>query len=329
MRIPGAISIIQNSSWKNRLTTWLTRNQPEHQKVVTLTRKQIYIIPTRAGAILAILLFAMLLTSLNYNNSLSMLFTFTLGALAFNSAWFTHRNLAGLSLKTIEQNHCFTGEEGFFQVLLTNDSRRSRHGLVLRERNDNCLVYDCPAEDSIIMKMPIKPEFRGAYRLRRFAVATRMPVGLFNAWSWQTLDTILWVYPRPEPIFPVPLMNGHDEGEATALADHDGDEFDHIREYMPGDSAQHISWKHVARVDKLLVREFKNASNKSLVLDLNSLEDGHLEKKLSQLCYWVITCENQGQEYGLKLPGVFIQPSHGNQHYHQCLLELAKYQAAD
>ncbi len=319
-------AIVQGLSFKHKLTAWLTRNQPEDQKSVTLTRKQIYIVPTRAGAIFAALLFAMLMTSMNYNNSLSLLFTFTLGALVFNSAWFTHHNLAGLTLKTIKQNHCFAGDNGYFQVLLTNKRKTSRHGLVLRERNDNCLVYDCPPEDSIIMKMPIKLELRGSYRLRRFAIATRMPIGLFNAWSWQTLDTVLWVYPRPEPSSSIPLMNGDDEGNATALADNDGDEFDHIRDYQKGDAAQHISWKHVARMDKLLVREFRTASNKSLVLDWEALQDNLLETKLSQLCYWIISCENHDQEYGLKLPGVFIQPSRGNQHYHQCLLELAKFQ---
>lgn len=315
--------------FKKVIRQWLTRNQAQYKTRSVLDRKHIYILPTRAGLIFSVLLFAMLMTGLNYSNSLILLLTFTLAGMVFNSAWFTHRNLAGLELKTVKQEHCFAGENGHFSVRVENAHRRPHYGLVLRERNDNCLIYDCQPRGSTVIQMPITPAARGAYKLRRFAIATRMPVGLFNAWSWQTLDTTLWAFPKPEPLHPAPLMGGNKNGNGRTTIDNDGDDFENIRPYRKGDPAQHISWKHVARTNKLLVREFKNTTSKSRTLDWHEMGALHPEAKLSHLCYWVIEFEKKGVPYGLNLPARVIQADHGSLHYQRCLLELAKFEISE
>ena len=48
---------------------------------ITLDRRRIYALPTRYGILFAVMLFVMLLGSINYNNSLGFLLTFLLASM--------------------------------------------------------------------------------------------------------------------------------------------------------------------------------------------------------------------------------------------------------
>ena len=47
--------------------------------------------------------------------------------------------------------------------------------------------------------------------------------------------------------------------------------------------------------------------------------------RLAKLCRQVIDTENAQHKYGLRLPGVQIEPAHGSRHRHQCLQQLALF----
>ena len=55
-----------------------------------LSRKNLYMLPTRHGLIFAVILLAMLLLAVNYNNSLAYLMSFTLFATVLISMLHTH-----------------------------------------------------------------------------------------------------------------------------------------------------------------------------------------------------------------------------------------------
>lgn len=303
----------------------MTRRQPESAQSTTLTRQQIFILPTRAGFILAIVLLAMLVAALNYNNSLAFIFTFLVGGIALNAMWFTHRQLSGLILKTLPQNNLFAGQKGEIHILLENPDNSNRYSLRLSGNNSNDIqFYDCAAGEHVIMALPIQPTKRGRLKYDRFVISTQAPLGLFNAWSWQKLDINLWVYPKPIAVFPAPLQGVNESGSAS-FTKNSGDEFDGLREYRPGDPPQRIAWKHQARTDELLVKEFSQPQTEGLVFSWDALTPTDTELKLSQLCYWIVEAERSNQRYGLSLPGTELQPDNGERHYNQCLLALAQY----
>ncbi len=311
---------------ESQLQRWLTRRQHQYSDSSTLDRKHIFIIPTRAGVCLGALLFLMLLTSLNYMNSMSMLFTFFVAGIAFNSAWLTYLNLKDLEVSRVTQKNLFAGEQGNFLIKVKNPTKRDRYGLVFRERNENLILHDVGAGQEIKVKMPITPEQRGEYKLRRFAIATRMPVGIFNAWSWQTLKTSLWVYPKPIPNHPAPFSQSGDEGESAPISS-SGEEFSSLRDYSQGDSVKHIAWKQQARHQKLLTKEFNESTSGSISLSWDYYADVEAETKLSFLCYWVLEADKQNMAFSLSLPDEFIATSSGEKHTQKCLLALAKFPA--
>jgi uncharacterized protein (DUF58 family) len=47
---------------------------------------------------------------------------------------------------------------------------------------------------------------------------------------------------------------------------------------------------------------------------------------LSQLALWVIEAERAHRAYGLRLPGIELEPSLGEHHFHRCLRTLALFE---
>ena len=52
-----------------------------------------------------------------------------------------------------------------------------------------------------------------------------------------------------------------------------------------------------------------------------------MEQRLSNLCYWALQYAARGDEYGLRLPGVTIEPGTGQRHQEQVLKALALFGA--
>jgi uncharacterized protein (DUF58 family) len=50
------------------------------------------------------------------------------------------------------------------------------------------------------------------------------------------------------------------------------------------------------------------------------------EQRLSHLCYWALEYDGSNTEYGLRLPGVLIEPDSGERHRDQVLQALALFQ---
>ena len=91
---------------------WVRRRQGADQLPVTLARRRLYILPTRAGIAFAALLFLMLLAGLNYANSLALLLTFLLAGFALVAMQPCHRNLLGLSCRRLSAPPVFAGTAG-------------------------------------------------------------------------------------------------------------------------------------------------------------------------------------------------------------------------
>jgi len=101
---------------------------------------------------------------------------------------------------------------------------------------------------------------RGAYRLRGFRVETAYPLGLMVAQQVFPENKSLLVYPRFAPLarLDVPAGRRYQPGE-VALASHLGDsrEFIGNRDYREGDPIRSIDWRATARLNRPVVREYR------------------------------------------------------------------------
>ena len=81
----------------------------------TLGQKHIYIVPNWYGLLFLLILFGMLIGSVNYNNNLGFLLTFLLGGMMLVGLIHTHKNLKGLRIVSAKTDPVFCGDTAFLE----------------------------------------------------------------------------------------------------------------------------------------------------------------------------------------------------------------------
>ena len=291
---------------------------------VTLSRDRVYIVPTKAGLMFALLLLTLLIGSINYEKNLGFVLTFLLagvGNIALLSTW---RNIAGLELKRTQSQPVFAGEEATFSVQLINQQLIDRYSIAISHDGNEYDVIDCKANSAPQIKFKVRSKQRGLLDPNKFRLYTEFPTGLFVAWTWVDLSMSCLIYPTPDQNTTMPIFEHSNEGENDSTKK--GQEnFSQLRKYHHGDNINHISWKALAKTDELFSKEFSGSSPVTNWISWDEIPAKNDEHRLSIMSSLIVDAENNNQHYGLKLPGTTIKPDGGTSHYHRCLSALALY----
>lgn len=311
-----------------RLQRFIDRRAQVRTRPFSLAAGRIYILPTRNGLYFAVLVFVMLLGSMNYSNSLGFALTFLLAAVGLVAMHHTQRNLLRLQIRGVSAAAVFAGENASFQLELANDTRLGRHAIRVAAKGMATCTIDLPAGSRGHAYIRCPTRHRGYLDCPRLRIDSEYPMGLFNAWRWLAVDASVLVYPRPAGIHTLPPENAHGAEGPRALSRGDTEFIGH-RAYVSGDSPRRIDWKASARTDALIVSKHADTRERQLWLDAAAL--GHLdnEARLSQLTRWVLAADTAGLRYGLRLPGQrraqALAPNTGSAHKRACLTALALY----
>lgn len=307
---------------------WLARPSSPQPGPMTLTHRQILILPTTWGWYFVPLILVMLAGSVTYGLSLGFLLTFLVGSIAMVSALHAYRNLAQLRVMVGRAEPVFAGETARFPVYLENPSQQARFSVGLVRGGEELAFADVPRDGHVAIELRVPASRRGLLRAGRFALFTRYPIGLFYAWSPLELEASCLVYPRPDDAPLPPPVGRAGTGDATRSGVGD-DDFTGLKSYQPGDSPRRVAWKASGRADELLTKQFTGQTADELWLDWTRLP-AHLdvETRLSRLTGWVLKAERSGVRYGLQLPGRQFPPASGETQRLRCLEVLARFDAA-
>ncbi len=314
--------------YRQRLTAraqrWARRRQGRDGKVTTLASRRIYILPTAVGLVYGLMVFAMLLGSMNYNNNLSFVLTFMLGALGFVAMHQCQRNLVGLELSFAGVDPVHAGRPVEFRIAIRNRSRNTRYQVQLYADQAVSTIGDLAPGESRVFSLEIVTGQRGYLALPRFGIRSAFPFELFRAWSWLHMHLEALVWPAQAADAPAPpaalTATGHRQHDARGEEDFAG-----LRNYAPGDSPRHLAWKAYARSGDLLSKQFAGADTSSQWFDFDALDVADVETRLSIMTRWVVDAEREQRDYGLRLPGLELPPAHGDAQRQQALRALALY----
>ena len=295
---------------------------------VFLNQRRVFILPTRAGLLLALMLLALLLGSINYSLSLGFALTFLVVGVAWIGMLATFRNLAHLHLRPLRVDPVFAGDTADYRIVVRNAASFDRYAIEVSvvglARNVHC---DPPAGQEQDVIIPVPASNRGRQPMTRVTLATRFPLGLWRAWSHYTPDLSALVYPRPAPGgVPPPFASG--DGRDQPLQRVRGSEdFAGLRTYVAGDAVRHIAWRAMARnpEGRVMTKLFDGGASGEawLTLDAAMSSAGDFESALSLMTRWVIDAEAEALRYGIELPRVRIDIDHGPAHRSACLEALA------
>lgn len=289
-----------------------------------LSRKNLYMLPTRHGILFAIVLLAMLLVAVNYNNSLAYLMTFTLASTVMVSMLYTHRNLEGLCLSFGVCRPVFVGEMLGFTLVLNNRSRRDRYDIGIDIEGDQSRRRDFSASDILRIECSTRVKRRGWHTLPAVQVNTRYPFGLLFSWSKHAeLDRKALVFPNPAEWQEFPMKHSG-KSPKPVLRNNSHDDFSDIRRFRKGEPPQHIDWKTYAKGKGLYSKHFVGGELPEMMFHWDDTQ-GEREHRISLLTRWVIEAAALGMSYGLELPGRRFSSGNDERHLAECLKALALF----
>ena len=291
---------------------------------VTLNSRRVYIIPSRSGVVFAVILLAMLIGAINYQNSLAFVLTFLLTSLAVVSMIHSVRNLYGLRLRTGHARPVFAGETARFPLNIDNSGGHARFALKFMFADQEPITVDLPQNGGQWIELPLPAIRRGYLQPGRITLYSRFPLGLFHSWGYINLSMYCLVYPRPDDSQGLPPQTLQDRG---TIGDQGkgSDDFASLRPYHSGDSLRHVHWKALAREQGLMTKQFGGGITEELWLHWEQLGNLAPEQRLSRLTRWVLEADSMGLAYGLELPDQSLPPARGESHRNRCLETLALF----
>ena len=313
---------------RKRFERWWQARLPLTDTTV-LTQRNVYILPTGAGWMLALTLLVLLVASINFQLNLGYLLTFLLAGSAVAGMHFCHATLRGLSLHLKPPEPHFLGQGAVLQVQLASERRTPRLSIALAVYGSGHWAWtDVPAQGIAHVQVAFTPTRRGLHRVPTLTAETRYPLGTFRVWTmWRPAAEVL-VYPAPEPGAP-PLPPGEPRAGGTGSApSHGTGDFEGVRAYRRGDPLQLVVWKKAAQAlasgsDALVSRDAQHTQRHALWLSPERTGLSDPEARISRLTAWVLQADRLGLNYGLRLPGREIAQDSGPAHRRNCLEALA------
>lgn len=313
----------QTSGFKKRYFKWIDRRSPQSKRC-TLTRKNLYILPSSTGLLFAGLCLLLWLIGTSYQNNLILALCYFLSSVMIVCVLHTYANLAGLTIEAVKASPVFVGEQVEFILKVNNPSHKKRTNIKLAWQFQNLRVFELLPQENFICA-PAVSTSRGYFAPTRLLIETGFPLAVFRCWTWVNMDMVALIYPTPRHFVP-------DESASwTSLFEESeqllqGEEFAGLKPYRAGDPIKHIAWKQYARGQGLNSKEYLGGRNQELILDWQHFSYLAVEQRISALTYWLLKFDSLGLVYGLQLPDHYISPDSGEAHRHQLLRLLATYQ---
>jgi uncharacterized protein (DUF58 family) len=315
----------QSTLWQStRFQRWLNRRMPPSNSI-TLDQRKIFILPSRQGVLFSFLVIFMVLAAVNYQNSLIFALSFLLASMFMVSILHTYRNLSGLTILAGGTLPAFAGEDAEFTVVLNRFGSRTYEALMLGWNPELLQGADLIEEEEVTTKLFVETRSRGRMNPGRLLIQTCYPVGLFRSWSWVDLDMSTIVYPRPIAAGAIPTAIATSK-EGDLVQKEGVDDFYGLRGYQQGDPLKHVAWKSYARTGELLTKQFAAFADSRVWLEWDFFPGMDREARLSRLCYWVLELDKGNNEYGLRIPGIEIEPGSGADHMQAVLKVLALFE---
>lgn len=237
-----------------------------------------------------ILLFLLLLAFI-YNDKKVYLLLFLILTLATINSYFARLNLFDLKLSTLHKSRLFRDTTSKLYFKLENNGDTSSYAINLNGEKIDKLA----SKEYKEIFTNFTPKKRGEVLVSKQMLESAFPLPHLKASKeFENLGFVL-VYPKPKG------KNLEDSFSLNALMKNGNDEFESIRPYIEGEPLSRIHWSSFAKQEKLMSKNFLEESpNDTLQLDYEKAGKNH-EERLSQLCLWILQCEQRNLSFSLIL----------------------------
>ncbi|WP_172971579.1 DUF58 domain-containing protein [Pseudoalteromonas sp. A25] len=290
---------------------------------LTFKHNTIYVLPSTMGTGFIGVSILNFLLGINYQNNLLLAVAYLMVMLLIIALLYGYLNVSGSGVKLISVNsaHCNTPPSITFEL------HTNRQLLDLTVENNAFVkpLHIARIDKAALFTAPLRLK-RGKYHVGQLKFTSHFPFGLVTVWSYLYSDKPIFAYPDPietnQALYTFVNSNEPENTQQTAPA---SDEFKQLVGYQPGMNIHRISWKHYAKSQQLVIKEYEGEhASVTVKFDFEQLQ-GTVEERLSMLCYLVLKAEASDTKYGFKLGVLDIDPASGEHHKIRCLEALSDY----
>ncbi|WP_435275502.1 DUF58 domain-containing protein [Psychrobium sp. nBUS_13] len=306
---------------QQRWIHWLKRRMPILQEV-TLHRRNIFILPSKFGVVFGLLNVLLFVIGINYQNNLVIMLSSFCFSLFVTTMLFCYQNMAGMLIKPVVRLEYIASQLLSIECQVSCD--KGKHGIYFRYKSQPQQLVSLLEQQSSI-SLTVKEKSRGLHRLPRLIVASEYPLGLFRAWANLEFEQDVIVFPKP--IASSQSLSAIEQGDGAYSSKRtvSGDSFSGLEPYREGESLKRVAWKQLAQGKGVLSKQFEQTLGEPQWLDLDDIDGGDIEMKLSHLAYLVNYYSSLNQPFGVKLGNKKIPVGHGNSHRKNALTLLATF----
>ncbi len=291
---------------------------------ITLRHNTIYVLPSRLGAkflFVALLNFVM---GINYQNNLILAMAYLMVVLLVFAILTGYKNLRGLSVKFNHVTPCYAPNQPSAHFSIK--AKSACQGVALGYKNTKSQLIDVGNNEVVNTHISLNVDKRGRYCFEKVQIYSSFPFGLVSVWSYIQPSDAIYIYPEPidDPSLVFDTLELGDSEEHESQQKPGSDDFHQLSPFIPGTALNKVSWKHYAKTQQLLSKEFTSHSSAKMALNFNKL-NGNTETRLSQLCYLVNKLTEQHVTFSLTLPNSEVASGYGLKHQKSCLQALAEF----
>lgn len=327
---------------------WLKKRIPANNHF-KLNINNTFILPSKFGWSVIGIAASLFVLGTNFQNNTILLLCYFLIACILLSVFhsfffFTQHTISFLSIKPDFENRQFhlpisvAGSSSYqggylhfslnannvhFSSLLDNDSTKRFNATMAIN-----ITPDKKVNASTIIKLSLPALKRGIHNCPQITLLATYGFGLFKCWTHLTPMLEIVVYPSMQKS----ALTLHQSGTEKDMAQSSdsqyviSDNLQGIREYQTTDPIHHVSWKHVAKGQGMLTKDFTENKGVSGWLKIDDFKHVNSEEALRCLCYQIQQLDKDHVQFGLDLGKTQILPQQGSKHVNDCLLQLALFE---
>ena len=278
---------------------------------LTLGLRNLYIIPSRFGALWLGSAAFLLLVAIQTTSNSTLLLAFVMLALMLLAMFLTHDTLQGLRLRCGEPSPTFAAELATYPLVIESRHRRPPLRLRFRKASDSAFVQ--LSAGVTLVGLSWRPEHRGWQQPPQLQIETIAPLGLFICWTRWNPQTQQLIWPRRRR---GPVREQHPPRWRDGL-----DEWKDLRPVREGERPAVVDWAGVAKGRPLQAKVFTVPDDIERILE--PADDVPIEQAREHLADRIWTLHQRGERYGLRLQSKTLSPGQGLQHRNACLEALA------